>query len=129
MTLQRFDELSDDELDRIECLIDATTQGPWFSYVVGRDTEVGANCIEVGSCNELGCFKSIEIVGGTVADQDFIASARQDVPRLLLEVRTLRTRLDSLRDAEISLRLQVMRSAADAPAAAVLDVGECMDVH
>jgi hypothetical protein len=117
MTFQMFDELSDEELDRIECLIDAATQGPWFSYVVGRDTEVGSNCIEVGYCNELGSFKSIEVLGCTVADQDFIASARQDVPRLLLEVRTLRARLGSLRDAEIGSRLQAMRSVADAPAA------------
>jgi hypothetical protein len=104
MTSQMFDEYSDEELDRIERLSDAATQGPWFSYVVGRDTEAESNCIEVGTCNELGSCKCIEVVGGTVADQDFIASARQDVPRLLLEVRVLRARLDSLRDLEIRSR-------------------------
>lgn len=116
MTFQIFDEFSDDELDRIERLVDAATQGPWFSYVVGRDTEAGSNCIEVGSCNELGSFKSIELSGGTVADQDFIASARQDVPRLLLEVRALRARLGSLRDAEVRSRPQARSSVTDAPA-------------
>ena len=115
MTLQMFDEFSDEELDRIERLSDAATQGPWFSYIVGRDTDAESNCIEVGTCNELGSCKSIEVVGGTVADQDFIASARQDVPRLLLEVRVLRARLDSLRDLEIR-SLLTARGGADAPA-------------
>ena len=116
MTFQIFDELSDDELDRIERMVDAAAQGPWFSYVVGRNTEAGSNCIEVGSCNELGSFKSIELSGGTVADQDFIASARQDVPRLLLEVRALRARLGSLRDAAARSRPQAGSSVPDPPA-------------
>jgi hypothetical protein len=37
----------------------------------------------------------IEMVGATPADQDFMASARQDVPRLLAEVARLRTLLRS----------------------------------
>jgi len=32
----------------------------------------------------------IELTGATAADQDFIAHARQDVPRLLAEIERLR---------------------------------------
>lgn len=116
MTLKTYDQFTDEDLNRIERLIDAATDGPWYSYVVGRDAETGSNCIEVGACNELGSFKSIELVGGTIADQDFIASARQDLPRLLLEVRRLRSCLEALRDTEISVRLQSLRSVVDGAA-------------
>lgn len=116
MTLKFHEECTDQDLDRIERLLDAATDGPWYSYVVGRDVEAGSNCIEVGACNELGSFKSIEIVAGTVADQDFIASARQDLPKLLLEVRRLRSCLESLRDAQISVRLQSSRSVVEGAA-------------
>lgn len=34
------------------------------------------------------------MTGATVADQDFMAAARQDVPRLIAEVRTLRALLN-----------------------------------
>jgi hypothetical protein len=111
MTLKTYGEFSEQELKRIERLIDAASDGPWYSYAVGRDPEAESNYIEIGSCNELGSFKSIEVVGGTIADQDFIASARQDMPRLLLEVRMLRARLESLRDSEIGMRAQTLRSA------------------
>jgi len=93
MTPQAFDELSDDELNRIEQLIEAATAGPWISYVKGRDRYADSNFIEVGVCNELGCCRCIELGNCSTADLDFIASARQDLPRLLSEVRSLRARL------------------------------------
>jgi hypothetical protein len=55
--------------------------------VVGRDSEAGLNCIGTGDA------RLIEIVGGTIADQDFIASAREDMPMLIAEVRRLTTLL------------------------------------
>jgi len=90
------DELSERELERMERLAEAATAGPWISYLLGRDADAGSNCIELGSCNELGSFQSIELIGASAADQDFIASARQDIPRLLGEVRALKARLDVL---------------------------------
>ncbi len=36
----------------------------------------------------------IELSGATIADQDFIAAAREDIPRLLQAVRTLQSLLD-----------------------------------
>jgi hypothetical protein len=96
MNTQESTELSDNELAHIELLIREASEGPWLSYVAGRDGEPGFSCIELGSCNELGSFDCIELVGCSAADQDFIASAREYLPRLLREVRALRARLDSL---------------------------------
>lgn len=110
-------ELTDEDLVRIEHLAESATTGPWYAYVVGRDAEAVTNRIELGWCNELGSFKSLEVVGGSAADLDFIASARQDLPRLLLEVRALRARLESMRDAEISMRMRLFTGAAEVPSA------------
>ena len=95
MNAQPSMELSDDELRNIENRVCAATPGPWFSYIAGRDKEAPMSVIELGQCNELGTFKAIEVIGASPADQDFIASARQDLPRLLAEVRALRARLRS----------------------------------
>ena len=84
IAMQRETDFTEVELDEIDRRTDAATVGPWFSLVVGRDMEAGLNCIE------LGCCCTLELIGGTVADQDFIANARQDVPRLTREVRRLR---------------------------------------
>jgi len=36
------------------------------------------------------CGKNIELCGAMTADQDFIAHARQDIPRLLAEIGRLK---------------------------------------
>jgi hypothetical protein len=77
------------ELDAMERRCNAASPGPWFSYVVGRDLEAGLNCIELGNASLM------EVLGGTVADQDFIAGAREDMARLIAEVRTLRRLLEA----------------------------------
>jgi hypothetical protein len=81
------------DIQEIESRCYVATRGPWESYVVGRDTEAGMNCIATGESG------SMEIIGGTVADQDFIAHAREDIPRLVIEVRRLRTALVALQAA------------------------------
>jgi hypothetical protein len=101
MGLNTIHELTDDELERIERRSEAATLGPWFSYVAGRDSEADSNYIELGSCNELGSCSTMELVGATIADQEFIAAAREDVPRLLFEVRMLKARVRALCGAEI----------------------------
>ena len=84
MDMNSRDELSADELQEMEDRSNAAAPGPWSSLVVGRDLEAGLNCIVQSCC------KVIEIYGGTVADQDFIAHAREDLPRLIDELRILR---------------------------------------
>jgi hypothetical protein len=87
-------ELTEYELVVMETLCKAASPGPWCSYVVGRDLEAGLNCIELGSCELL------EVIGGNAADQDFIANARMDVPRLIGEVRRLRALVAQMDGAE-----------------------------
>jgi hypothetical protein len=78
-----FDGMADEELDRIETRLREAAPGPWISFVEGRDHDSGSSFIQTPASD-------IELSGATVADQDFIAHARQDLPRLLIEVRRLR---------------------------------------
>jgi hypothetical protein len=75
--------MTDAELDLIEARISQATSGPWASFVEGRDHTSGSSFIRTP-------ISDIELSGATAADQDFIAHARDDLPRLLEEVRTLR---------------------------------------
>ncbi|HTW69077.1 MAG TPA: hypothetical protein VME47_04245 [Acetobacteraceae bacterium] len=85
MDTTAFDELTGTDLDEIEARLRAATPGPWKSYVEGRDHTSGSSFVATPSSD-------IELAGATVADQDFIAHAREDLPRLLNEVRRLRAR-------------------------------------
>ena len=76
------DELSADELRAIEARVNATTPGPWRSIIEGRDQDSGSSFITTEG-------EDIYLSGATDADQDFIAHARQDIVRLLAEVRRL----------------------------------------
>ena len=82
------DPLTEAGLEAIEARVKACTPGPWFSYIEGRDHTSGDSFIMTGIDNEHG--DGIYLTGATPADQDFIANARQDVPRLLAEIRRLR---------------------------------------
>ena len=95
MSMDTFDRLSEEDLYRIESLVRAASPAPWVSYVAGRNEDTDVTCIELGTCNELGTMNCLEVTG-SIADQDFIASARQDLPRLLREVHVLRAQLDAL---------------------------------
>jgi hypothetical protein len=87
-----FDELTNADLDRIEARLRAAAPGPWKSFVEGRDHTSGSSFIATPD-------NDIELTGATAADQDFIAHAREDLPRLLDEVRRLRARGRSSRSA------------------------------
>ena len=78
--------LDDSELLRIQRLCEAATPGPWKAYIEGRDHESGSSFIQTSG-------PDIELSGARDEDYDFIASARQDLPRLLDEVRRLRQQL------------------------------------
>lgn len=83
--------MTDVELEEIQLRCDAATQAPWVSYVEDRDHSSGSNFIMTGAGENRG--EDIELTGATVADQDFIAHARQDVPRLLAEIQRLKDKL------------------------------------
>jgi len=76
-----------EELNEIQSRCDRASRGPWSSMIEGRDHTSGSSFIMTGPQNQRG--PDIELVGATVEDQDFMAHARQDVPRLLDEVRRL----------------------------------------
>lgn len=88
--------LSDEELNSIAGRVAAATPGPWRSFIEGRDHQSGSNFIMTGGIGSRG--EDIELTGATVADQDFIAAARQDIPRLVHAVRTLQSLLDQNND-------------------------------
>lgn len=83
--------LSKQELSEIKARCDFASPGPWISYVEDRDHTSGSNFIMTGPENTRG--EDIELTGATIADQDFIAYARQDIPRLLDEIKRLQEKL------------------------------------
>lgn len=65
--------------EELKCILErcsAATDGPWVSFVEGKDHSSGSNFIQTAG-------DDIELAGATVADQDFIAAAKQDIPRLI----------------------------------------------
>jgi hypothetical protein len=87
--------LSELEIQEMETRAAAAQPGPWKSWVEGRDFDGGSNFIQTGNGAERG--EDIEMSGATVADQDFMAAARQDLPRLITEVRRLRALLTQIK--------------------------------
>lgn len=71
-------------MNQIKQRCDKATSGPWISYIEGRDHTSGSNFIMTGNENNRG--EDIELIGGTIYDQDFIAHARQDIPNLINEI-------------------------------------------
>ena len=90
------DALTDDELDAAERRANAATPGPWKSSVEGRDHDSGDCVILTGgpdlyiSYDEWPEDQRRENEQRRANDMDFIAAARQDVPRLVAEVRRLK---------------------------------------
>jgi len=72
--------LSDSELQEIRKRCDDATPGCWKSFVEGRDHTSGFSFVMTSG-------EDIYLTGATVADQDFIAHARQDVPRCWARLR------------------------------------------
>jgi hypothetical protein len=74
--------LSAAELAQIQARYDQASPGPWTSIVEGRDQVSGSSFIMTGG-------EDIDPLRMRPDDQDFAAHARQDVPRLVDEVRRL----------------------------------------
>jgi len=76
--------LTESELKDISDRCDSATKGPWKSFIEGRDHESGSDFIQTPDGD-------IELIGGTKEDQDFIAQSRTDVPKLIEEIKRLKT--------------------------------------
>lgn len=84
-------EITDAELAAMKARVEATTPGPWRSIFEGRDQDSGSSFIMTAG-DDIYLHSENYLGGGGhfCADQDFIAHARQDMPRLLAEVERLR---------------------------------------
>lgn len=87
--------MNDKELKAILDRCTATTPGPWKSWIEGRDHESGDSFIMTGISDGEDIFseqrgEDIYLSGATKQDQDFIAHAKQDIPKLIAEIRRLR---------------------------------------
>ena len=79
--------LSDDYIEEVRNRCEAATAGPWVSSIEGRDHTSGESVILRGVNSS---EDDLYLSGGTDADHDFIAHARQDIPKLLDEIERLR---------------------------------------
>jgi hypothetical protein len=71
------------DMDAIRQRCDQATPGPWKSYVEGREHDSGSSFFMTSG-------EDIELTRASVADQDFIAHPRQDIPQLLAEIQRLK---------------------------------------
>jgi hypothetical protein len=73
-----------------------TSVAPWVTFVEGRDFELGGSSfIMTGVAKGDNIWseargEDIYLTGATIADQDFIAHARQDIPMLIAEIERLK---------------------------------------
>jgi hypothetical protein len=65
---------------------DEATPAPWKTFMEDRDFLSGESFIGRGPNR---AEEDLYLTGGTVADLDFIAHARQDIPLLLQEIERL----------------------------------------
>lgn len=75
------------ELQEIEKRCNNATKGPWKSMIEGRDHTSGDSFIMTGG-------EDIYINNPLLDNnQDFIANAKQDIPKLISEIRRLKREL------------------------------------
>jgi hypothetical protein len=65
---------------------EAATPGPWIDYLEGRDHTSGESFIARGINRS---EKDLSLIGGSDADIEFIAHAKQDIPVLINEIKRL----------------------------------------
>ncbi|MBO0924403.1 hypothetical protein J1G44_07890 [Cellulomonas sp. zg-ZUI199] len=87
--------LSGQAIAEIEARAGAATRGPWRSFVEGRDHLAGDSFVMTGTEKDRGpdiylTWDPLVSEEQRLADQDFIAHARQDVTALAMDLRELR---------------------------------------
>lgn len=95
-----LDELSEAEIEEIERRAEQASPAPWESFIEGRDHWSGDDFIRIGGFDDAQPDMYVSHYLGATSvrvpdvDMDFIAHARQDVPRLVAEVKRLRQVLE-----------------------------------
>lgn len=82
--MSQLPTLTEEEIQTIKSRCDQATAGPWRSFIEEREKISGSSFVQTGG-------EDIYLTGATDADQDFIAHARQDIPRLIAEIERLRS--------------------------------------
>lgn len=77
------DPLTNDAIEAIKARCEQATAGPWKSLIEAGEKISGSDFIQTGG-------EDIYLTGATRADQDFIAHAQQDIPRLIAEIERLK---------------------------------------
>jgi hypothetical protein len=75
--------LTREEIDSIRARYTSATPGPWKASLEGRDHTSGSSCIVTSG-------ETFDLSGATDNDIEFIAHARQDIPRLVNELLKLK---------------------------------------
>ena len=94
------EELTDQELAEMQLRAEQASPAPWQSFLERRDHLSGDSFIRVGGLDDdepdMYVMRQTDkgLPPASEFDLDFIANARQDVPRLVAEVRRLRQLLD-----------------------------------
>lgn len=104
MDLLNSNTMTTGYLDEIKNRIAKTTIAPWVASIEGRDHESGSSFIMTGIPVGENIWQEmrgedLEIIGATIADVDFIAHARQDIPALIVEVERLQNLLSIKEEA------------------------------
>ena len=76
--------LREEEIAEVRHRCENATPGPWKSYIESREKMSGSDFIMTGAEDD------IYLTGATMADQEFIAHARQDIPKLISEIKRLK---------------------------------------
>ncbi len=82
-------DITEDELAQIRARAESATAGPWAPFVEGRDHLAGDDFIRTGGIDDDSPDMYVSEYLGAIsikvpaADLDFIAHARQDIPRLV----------------------------------------------
>ena len=91
--------MTKNELKEIEQRCLAGTKGNWFPMIEGVTHTSGDDFIMTGvddieniNCSSRG--KDMYLVNGTKEDLEFIANAKQDIPRLIAEIRKLKKEIE-----------------------------------
>jgi len=86
--------LSKEYFREVRKRLETATPGPWIAFIEGRDHTSGDSFIRRGPIDAEEDF-DLYLHGATVADYDFIANARQDIPTLLEEIERLQQLLEN----------------------------------
>ena len=83
--------ITEEELKEIEQRVNNAQSGIWKAFIEGRDHESGSDFIMTGFAENRG--NDIELFGATTYDYDFIANAKQDIPKLINAIRELNKKI------------------------------------